>query len=243
MIPSLLWRCPLCAAPEALVHRRRFWQADRLECTRCAARWRVRRLRGDDFYLRLDNPSRSHPMPAGQEGPLAAWYDRMKAGLRLEAISHPKIMLQPGETLYLASREAELWLAAGDPLADKRKHEPDRPHSSRSCSTVTDLPGEGKERLPAPPGEDLAVCAGAGQLFLTSQRLAWQGEAGSQDFPLSRVQGVYTILTLGLAVASGLRLVFFHFHHESPLKWTTYCSLVAAQVQAAAGSHIETSHW
>ncbi len=91
--------------------------------------------------------------------------------------------------------------------------------------------------------ENPTVLAGRGQLFLTGQRLAWQSEGGDQDFPLSMIQGAYAIVNLGLAVTSGLRLVFLRFLHESPLKWVSYISLAAEQVLAQTGRRIETSHW
>jgi hypothetical protein len=223
VIPSLLWRCPLCATHDALVHKRTFLRPDVVSCTACGARWRVRRIPGDDFYLRLDKPSAAHPMPAGREQPLTAWYDQMKSGLRLETIQSPQISLNPGENLYLALQAAELWTAADDPLATGRQAD-----SPKNIS-LSD--------------EDLAVRLGYGDLFLTNQRLAWQSEKYNQDFPLTRIQGAYAIGNLGLAIASGMRLVFFHFPHQSPLKWASYFSLVALQVQAETGRRIETTHW
>jgi len=237
VIPALLWRCPLCAAQDALVQRRLFLRPDRLDCPHCAARWRVRRLPGDDFYLRLDRPSVRHPMPAGEERPLAAWYDMMKTGLRLDAITHPKIPLQPGEDLYLASRSAELWIAADDPMAADRPIGRDAP-----ARDLYGLPV--KTRLASDlSSENPVLLAGIGQVFLTSRRLAWQSESCRQDFPLDLLQGGYAIVNLGLAVVSGMRLVFFRFQHESPLKWVSYLSLAAVQVQAETGRPIVTSHW
>ena len=84
---------------------------------------------------------------------------------------------------------------------------------------------------------------GYGRLSLTSQRLAWQSEKYNQDFPLNRIQGAYAIGNLGLAVASGMRLVFFQFLHESPLKWASYFGLLAAQLHTETGHRIETTHW
>jgi len=178
---------------------------------------------GDDFYLRLDRPSASHPMPASQERSLAIWYDLMKSNLHLEATQSPYITLQPRETLYLVSQAVELWTAADDPLTAGKTDNP---------------PGK-----VSPSDEDLTMLYGRGQLFLTNQRLAWQGETSSHDFHLTRLQGAYAILTLGLAVSVGMRLVFFQFLHESPLKWTSYIDLVAAQEQVEIGRRIETSHW
>jgi len=192
-------------------------------CLSCGARWRVRRIPGDDFYLRLDKPSAVHPMPTGRDQPLTAWYDQMKSGLRLEAIQHPQITLNPGENLYLTLQDAELWTAASDPLVSGRQ---------------ADFP----EKI-SPSDEDLAVRLGYGRLSLTSQRLAWQSEKYNQDFPLNRIQGAYAIGNLGLAVASGMRLVFFQFLHESPLKWASYFGLLAVQVQTETGHRIETTHW
>jgi hypothetical protein len=53
MIPLLLWRCPLCATDDALEHQVRCFRADRVRCRRCRAEWRVRRVPGDNFYLKL----------------------------------------------------------------------------------------------------------------------------------------------------------------------------------------------
>jgi hypothetical protein len=223
VIPALLWRCPLCAAHDALVHKRPFMGPEVVNCAACRARWRVRRVRGDDFYLRLDKPGSSSSLPAGQDQSLASWYDRMKSGLRLQAMQAPSFPLNPHETLYLASQAAELWIAAEDPL-------------------ITGKTANGYDKI-SPSGEDLAVMAGCGRIYLTNQRLAWQSRARCQDFPLPHIQGAYAIVNLGLAVTAGMRLVFFRFLHESPLKWVSYFSLVAEQLQAETGRRIATSHW
>jgi len=223
VIPALLWRCPLCAEPEALTHRRPYLRREVVSCTACGARWRVRRIAGDDFYLRLDRPSASHPMPAGQEYPLAAWYDRIKGSVRLESIQHPQIILKPGERLFLVSRSVELWAAADDPIISGK------PVESHLLSSLAN--------------EDPDVYVGRGQIFLTSQRLAWQCDRHSQDFPLTYIQGAYAIVNLGMAVTSRLRLIFFRFLDESPLKWITYIDLVATQVLAETTHRIRTSHW
>lgn len=204
------------------MQQRAFLRRERLDCTGCAARWSVRRIPGDGFYLRLDRPSSAHSMHRGQEMALAAWYDLLKSGLRLEAITHPRFQALPGEQLYLASRRTELWLAGNDPILAKQD-------ITQPVASLVD--------------ENPSVLAGRGQVYLTSQRLSWQGENGSQDIPLPSIQGAHAIVNLGLAVTSGLRLVFFRFLQESPLKWVTYFSLLAERVFAQTGRRIETSHW
>ena len=238
MIPALLWRCPLCTTHDALAHRHTFLRPEVVCCTSCGAHWRVRRVPGDDFYLRLDKPSASHPMPAGREEPLVFWYDRMKSGLRLKVLEHPQISLNPGEELYLVSRIVELWLAARDPLVSG-------PFTQvvQGKTPLKDVGGEEGNYRSTLAGEDLVVLVGQGKVFLTSQRLVWQSETLSQDFPLTHIQGAYAVLTLGLAIASGMSLVFFRFLQESPLKWVSHFGLAAAKVQAETGRRIETSHW
>jgi hypothetical protein len=225
VIPALLWRCPLCSAQDALVHTLHWLRRDGLDCANCHARWSVRRVPGDDFYLRLVRAPAQGACQAGVERSLAAWYDLMKAGLRLEAVHDSQANLLTGETLYLVSQPVELWLAATDPLLSS-----------------------GLAAAPKPAalsGEDMTTLAGIGRLFLTDRRLLWQAgpPPKSESFPLEHIQGAYTVLALGLAITLGQRLVFFRFLNESPLKWTTYFGLLSPWVQAETGRHLETSHW
>jgi hypothetical protein len=235
VIPALLWRCPLCTTHEALVHKRSFLRPEVVYCTACRARWRVRRIPGDDFYLRLVEPPSGGSTPSEQELSLATWYDRMKTGLRLVSVQDPSFPLHPQETLYLASQAVELWVAAGDRLAGSQALEADE---TPGAVSPADSPPKSY-----PTGEDLVVLAGSGRLFLTNQRLAWQSQEKPENFPHACIQGVHAIVNLGLAVTVGMRLVFFRFLSESPLKWVSYFSLVAEAVQAETGRPIAISHW
>lgn len=198
MIPLLLWRCPLCAANDALAHTTRWPLRDRVDCANCHARWLARRVAGENFYLKLTtvNP----PV----ERSITDWYAQMKKTLRLARIHDPQADLSPEETLYLASHSAERWSEAGSPAGVKHP-------------------------------EGFGSPASRGRLFLTDRRLLWAGDQ-KQSFPLSSIFGVYTILTLGIAVNCGRELFFFRLANESPLKWVTYFSLVA-------GGRVRTSHF
>ena len=217
MIPLLLWRCPLCTANDALVHVERLFRPDLVRCRSCAARWRVRRVPGDNFYLELIEADRG----AGDERTITAWYDAMKRTVRLVPIDDPAVSLETDETLYLASGMVELQAEESDP-----SFFPGAPDATRMDKR------EIEGRL-----------VGRGRLFLTNQRLIWQGDGSHRCFPLSRVSSAYALLNYGLTLLVEMRLYTVYFLQESPLKWVTYLALVARQVQAETGHLIATSHF
>jgi hypothetical protein len=219
MIPTLLWRCPLCATDDALIHIERRFRADRLYCTHCRAEWRVRRVPGDNFYLKL-TVGQNGILPTDERS-LATWYDVMKATLRLEPRHDPALTLDPGETLYLASGAAELQAEASDPLFFPTS-EPRRKLDKRDI--------EGRS-------------AGRGRLFLTDRRLAWLSQGPPHSFSLAHLNSAYAVMDVGLALMVERRLYTVYFFEESLLKWVTYLALVAQQVLAETGHRIETSHF
>jgi hypothetical protein len=215
VIPLLLWRCPLCVTDDALVHVERPFRAGRVHCRRCGAEWRVRRVPGDNFYLNLANRS--------DERSITAWYDAMKATVRLEPILDPALPLPPGEALYLASGPAELQAEATDPLFFPV---PESPRASRVDKK-----------------EVAGRTTGQGRVFLTSRRLIWQGDGPARSFPLARLNSAYAVMDYGLTLMVEMRLYTVRFLEESLLKWVTYLALVAPQVEAETGHRITTSHF
>jgi hypothetical protein len=220
MIPMLLWRCPLCATNDALLHISRRFRADRLRCTHCRAEWRVRRVPGDNFYLKLVRQD-GIPPDRRDERSITAWYDAMKATLRLEPLRDPAVALDAGEALYLASGAAELQAEETDPLFFLAP-EPRRKVDKRQI--------EGRS-------------VGRGRLFLTNRRLVWRGEGPPRTFRLARLNSAYAVMDLGLALMVERRIYTVYFFEESLLKWVTYLALVARQVQAETGHRIETSRF
>ena len=238
MISDLLWRCPLCASNDALQHSQRWLHLEVVDCSACEAQWRVRRVVGDNYYLKIVRSGKyTTSFPPGVELSITAWYDLMKQTVHLEALPEPSRLLGAGEELYLASGQASLWTEAqpaftrGDP---------------RSVAAVGINPQSSAE---AEGG-----LVGLGQLFLTNQRMIWQPSSVNVKhpltnpdpqpftFPLHQVNGVYAIMNLGLSMVVGMRLYYLRFANESPLKWVTYVALLAPQVQAECGHHIQTSH-
>lgn len=220
MIPMLLWRCPLCATDDAVRQVERRFRPDRLHCTHCRAEWRVRRVSGDNFYLKLVGRN-GISLDGGDERSLTAWYDLMKGTLCLEPRHDPALALDPGEVLYLASGAAELQAEATDPLFFPAL-EPRRKLDKRHV--------EGRS-------------AGRGRLFLTGRRLVWQGEGPPRIFRLERLNSAHAVMDLGLALMVERRLYTVYFFEESLLKWVTHLALVARQVLAETGHRIETSHF
>jgi len=217
MIPLLLWRCPLCATDDALEQIARRLRGDLLRCRNCGAEWRVRRVPGDNFYLRLIRGGQS------DERSFTAWYDAMKATVRLAPITDPALTLPAGETLYLASGPARLQAEETDPLF---------------------FPGPWPaEAARADKREVQGKTVGAGRLFLTDRRLIWQGEAATCAFPLTRLNSALALVDDGLVLMVEMRLYTVRFLTESLLKWVTCIALVAPQVEAATGHRIATSHF
>jgi hypothetical protein len=221
MIPMLLWRCPLCATNDALVHVERRFRADQVYCRHCRAKWRLRRVPGDNFYLRF--VGQNAILPYGDERSITAWYDVMKATLRLEPLHDPAVALEPGETLYLASGMAELIAEASDPLFF-----PGSPNADATRLDKRDVGGK---------------LAGRGRLLLTNRRLIWQGKKRLCSWPLPRLNSAYAFLNYGVMFLVEMRLYTVHFLEESLLKWVTYLALVAPLVEAETGHQIATSNF
>lgn len=224
MVPTLLWRCPACERNDALVHEVRRWRADRVWCRMCAAEWNLRRMSGDNYYLRMMRGRDGRRPEARDERSITAWYDALKATVRLEPMADPAADLAPGETLYLTSQPAELIVQEDDPLffpATAGKKEP---------GTGRGQPARGRP-------------VGRGRLFLTSHRLIWHGEAGDVSWSLARLNSAYAFLNYGVMFLVEMRLYTVHFLGESLLKWVTYVALVAPLVEAETGHRITTSNF
>jgi hypothetical protein len=224
MIPLLLWRCPLCAADDALAHLRRRFRHDLVRCRACGAAWRVRRAPGDTFYLARVAP----PDGAADERSIAAWYEAMKRTVRLRPANEPGAPAPEGEMVYLASGRVALQAEQDDPLF----------FAAGAPAGAVRLD---KREVRGQP-------VGVGRLFLTDRRLAWQGsDAGGRemrgDFPLARLNSAFAVLDRKLALLVEARLYMAHFLDDSPLKWVTHLALVARQVQAETGHRIATSHF
>lgn len=232
MIPTLLWRCPLCETNDALIHLPRRLRADLVRCTHCSAQWRVRRVLGDDYYLKLvkgteesveKRPRRSCLDLRGLELPLREWYEMMKRSVSLVAVEDPPVSLQSRELAYLVSGPVDLTAEANDPLFFS------------AVGKFGDVVLE-KSKVEG-------VVVGRGTLILTNRRLVWQGEERACSFPLESVSSAHTLLDYGVAFMVGMRLYIACFLEESVLKWITYLALVARELEAETGHRIVTSHF
>jgi hypothetical protein len=238
VIPDLLWRCPLCASNDAIRHSQRWLHLEVVDCSVCGAQWRVRRVVGDNHYLKIVRAGRNPTAyPPGTELSITAWYDLMKQTVHLEALPVLPKLLEAGERLYLASGQATLWPEAQPAFS--------RIHPFSPAGEIPSLSG----------AETVNGQASLGQLFFTNQRMIWQPSSmpathsnPSEDprpftFPLHQVNGIYAILNLGLSMVVGTRLYYLRFATESPLKWVTYVALLAPQIKAESGHQIRTSHF
>jgi hypothetical protein len=222
MIPTLLWQCPLCHTDDALKHTPHWFRPDKLRCNACATVWEVQRLIGNDFRLKV---IAGEPAILGDERPLAAWYDLMKAGMRLVVREAPSLHLEAGEALYVQSRRVHLLAEEDSPLFGQWQ-EHDAPWRKAGDS-----------------GLAFMKKWDSGRLALTNERLIWRGERGTLSFRLTKVNSVHTEITWYLGLLYGLCLYKFQFHEESILKWLTYLGLTAKRVEEHHHHHISLSNY
>lgn len=217
MLPALLWRCPICKTNDALVHRRRFLRPDRVHCRACGSAWELRRVVGGvDYDLRAI----AGPL-AGQDRPLAEWYDQMRAGLELTPLPNPSVALEPGEALYLEGRADGLSVLRQDP---------------RFRQIIAALPAPD-----APPSP--MVQLGQARLFLTDRRLIVGLEELLCSLPLETIRSVTLLIDRFVIIRHERRLIeFFEFAQESPLKWRAYLELALRPVAAAHGHKVHMAY-
>jgi hypothetical protein len=221
VIPTLLWRCPLCHVKDALQHMVHWFRNDEVECRACNTVWEVRRVLGRDFRLRV---IRGEPSTIGKEKALAGWYDLMKAGLRLVPRSEVDVSLEAGEDCYLHSRMTELLMEEDNPLLELWTEE--APWASERD-----------------PGLSFTKKAGSGQLWLTSDRFIWMSGEQRLTFRLTRVMAAYAQGNRFFAIIYGQRLYKLKFRQESILKWLTYTALVAQRLEQVTDHRIALSNY
>jgi hypothetical protein len=149
----------------------------------------------------------------------------MKSGLRLAVQEGSPVPLEPGEELYVQSRQARLLVEKSSPLFGRW----------------------GKEEAPWEKGGDLGFPFvkrwDVGRLSLTSERLIWTGKRGTLTFWLRRVNSVHTEVTWSLVLLYGLCLYKFRFRQESILKWLTYIALIAKRIEQVHHHRISLSNY
>jgi hypothetical protein len=221
VIPTLLWRCPVCQVEDALQHKVHWFRTDEVECRACKTAWEVRRVLGRDFRLRVIG---GMPAMMGKEKALADWYDLMKAGVRLVPRPEVGLSLEQGEECYLHSRMAELFMEEDNPLLGLWTEE--APWAS--------------ERE---PGLSFTKKGASGHLWLTGARFIWTSGEQRLTFQLTRVVAAYAQGNRFFAIIYGQRLYKVRFLRESILKWLTYTALVAQRLEQTADHRIALSNY
>ncbi len=222
MMNLLLWRCPACGMNDALDYRARWFRPDHLRCSHCGTLWEVRRVIGEDYRLRV---IASDTIPAGLELPLAEWYDRMKAGFKLEPLGDHSAELGSDEVLYLEGTQVPLIVRTGNPL-------------------LAGWEGRGAPTGPLP--EELAPewdTVGVGRLLFTNQRLIWEDDHGACDFWWDQVNAAFTWFIEIFGIMYGTTTYRFEIPGQSILKWLTYSGYLAAEIEAETGHSIAVSHY
>jgi hypothetical protein len=221
VIPTLLWRCPLCHVEDALQHTVHWFRNDEVECRACSTAWEVWRVLGRDFRLRVVG---GEPAMIGREEALADWYDLMKASVRL--VPRPEVgpSLEEGEDCYLRSHMADLFMEEDNPLLELWTEE--APWASERD-----------------PGLSFTEKAASGHLWLTSERFIWMSGEQRLTFRLTRILAAYAQGNRFFAIIYGQRLYKLRFRQESILKWLTYTALVAQRLEQVADHRIALSNY
>ncbi|MCX6033273.1 MAG: hypothetical protein NT169_28830 [Chloroflexi bacterium] len=226
MLNKLLWRCPVCKTNDSIVCRKRTLRPDLVSCPACGSAWLLLRVKGGtDFRFRaIAGPQR------GADRPLAAWYDAMREGFALAAITDATAPLAPGETLYLKGHAEGLRVLRMDP---------------RFQAVIARLPPPAE---PPPPDAPPLTEIGEADLFLTDRRLIVRpGPAGAAGEiigpPLATVRGVQLFIDRYLILRHERRLVeMFEFVAESPLKWQVYLDHALRPISSAGGVKIHMAY-
>jgi hypothetical protein len=218
---QLLWRCPICHAEDALLHRRPRWRASRLACRACGTVWSIRRLPGHDFRLAvLAGPSEA----LGVDMALCQWYDTMKKDFRPEARTIAGLDLLPGEEAYLAADQVTLLPHRPNPLFDGWQEQ-----EAPAAKPV------GKTQL----ADWMSI--GVGRLILTNQRAHWQGADRQLDFYWPRVASVHLWSINALGLHYGTARYRFTLDGEVGAKWLTYAGTLARQTAERTGCRVTVS--
>ena len=228
MIPKLLWRCPICCRNDALIHRRKLFRPELLNCKHCFTTWRVRRVPGDNFYLRIsyvDDRFLNGDIFFGKELSVSEWYDRMLESVKLipaEGTDRSTFNFQLGELLYLQSEQVALYAESTDPLVPASMH--------------TDPADEIR-------GNVENILLGNGQLTLTNQRLVWQRDDLFFAFALPDILVFYDMLNIGIELMVRARQYMLLFQGESLIKWITYVDLVSKVIEKKTRHRIIVSNY
>lgn len=209
MVPTLLWRCPLCKTHDALIQKPRWFRPDLVRCTACGRVWElIRVVGGPDYRMRIVQGE-----GVGLERPLAEWYDLVKADLKLEPIADPSLDLEPGEALYLKSKAVELHAVRDDPLFEGI------------------FVRKGKPFLTSNSHQRMLERLGVGKLFLTDQRLIIQIGGRSYSLWLKSLGAVWLRTDRFLMIRVREQIYIFRFLEESLLKWLTHLKLAVKPVE------------
>ena len=250
MLPTLLWRCPLCKTHDALTHEPRRFRPDLIRCTACQARWELRRVvGGPDFRLRLLDDKGS-----GEERPLAEWYDRMMAGLALAPIPHPTWPIAgisaPGDELYLHNSQVRVLADAEHPIFKSANAPPAPPMtgpmgmrplgagqllftSHRLLCLLAPPSAAGMAARPAVPAVPAAPAASAAPTEAAPTPPGAAQAPRPLSLPWAELTSADTLIDRAFAVIFGERLYAFLLNEQSPLKWLAYARLMAERLDPA----------
>jgi len=192
-----------------------------LGCQACDTRWEIRRVVSKDFRLKVeDGPADL----VGLDMALSTWYDEMKAGFQPSPIPAPDVKLLESEELYLRADRVELL--------------PSRP------SVLFDgwTGGEAPRAQPSSGPQSLGWASiGMGQLFLTNQRLLWEGPQGGLDFWWPSIRAVFLPWLNILGINYGAAVYRFELGPEVGRKWLTYAGTLAQEAAAREGRKVTTT--
>jgi hypothetical protein len=217
-IGSLLWRCPICHAPEALSHTLHWFRSDEVRCRACDTTWEIRRVPEKDFCLVVtDGP----PEVVGLDMALSRWYDEMKRGLDIGPVVAADASDNDDEEVYLEREGVSLLPYQPNPLFDDWA-DSEAPRKQPGRREMADYDS-----------------IGTGTLSLTNRCLIWRSEEREIVFYWESVTSAYLWAGSTLVLGYGTAMYRLGLRQAAGLRWLTYVGVLAQQANAPLGRTVK----
>jgi hypothetical protein len=209
----------MCKTEGSMLHKYRILGGEgKVRCRACGTRWKLTRVYQHDFRMIV---TQGHPDMVGLDLPLSMWYDQAREGFELKSIEVTSVDLRPGEEVYLDLDGVKLSAYKPSPLFDGLTS------------------GEAPAAVVA-TARDYADhdVLGEGRLFVTSDRLLWQGQDAEIWFEYPSFTAANMLMST-LFVRYGPAPYRFDLGQQIPLRIITYVGTLAKRAADADGHELQ----
>jgi 1-acyl-sn-glycerol-3-phosphate acyltransferase len=218
-VANLLWRCPVCKTEGSILHKRRLFGGEgKVRCRACDTHWKMKRIPMHDFRMIVE---KGHPDMVGLDLPVTMWYDRATEGFEPEPITIAGVDLRTGEEVYLAIDDVEFSAYKPSPLFEGMTAGEAPAKVQRGARDYADFHPLGK-----------------GRMFVTSERLIWQGTGGDLYFEWTKLTAANMFMTT-LIIRYGPAPYRFNLGQQLPLRIMNYVGPLAQAAADADGHELQ----